>query len=69
MLANELTNTTPPQKTSSEWHVHDDAPDPNVLALAASYTPGSEEEKKFLRRIDRRIIVRFDTVDKSDSVD
>ena len=32
------------------------AADPNVVALAAQYVPGSAEEKAFLRKIDKRIV-------------
>lgn len=30
--------------------------DPNLLALASAYTPGSEAEKALVRKIDRRIV-------------
>ena len=45
------------EKLSQEWREHDEAAvDPNIVALVASYVPGSEEEKRFVRRIDKRII-------------
>lgn len=31
----------------------------DMAALAADYTPGSEDERRFLRKIDRRILVRL----------
>jgi hypothetical protein len=43
----------------SEWREHNDelpTVDPSVLALAASYQPGSEAEKALVRKIDRRIV-------------
>jgi len=44
-------------KASQEWHEHDQEQD--IVALAATYVPGSAEEKAFLKKIDRRIIVSF----------
>lgn len=43
-------------------HEHETYGGPNYVAeqreaLAASYVPGSEAEKKFLRKIDMRIVV------------
>ena len=28
----------------------------NIIALAATYTPGSEEERRLVRKIDRRLV-------------
>jgi hypothetical protein len=45
------------EKLEQEWREHDEpAVDPNMVALASTYVPGSEEEKRFVRRIDKRII-------------
>ena len=43
-------------KPAEEWHEDTDTGDINVVALAAQYIPGSEAERKFKRKIDRRIV-------------
>lgn len=44
-------------KEAHEWREDDSSTDPNIVALAASYVPGSAEEKAFLWKIDKRIVV------------
>lgn len=43
-------------KASQEWQ-EEPTTDQQLLALAATYVPGSAEEKALVRKIDRRIIV------------
>lgn len=45
------------EKGSIEWREHDpNAVNPDLVNLAATYVPGSDEEKAFVRKIDRHII-------------
>lgn len=44
------------RKETHEWLEHEHEQDAEVAALA-TYVPGSEAEKRLLRRIDRRIVV------------
>ncbi|EIW66301.1 hypothetical protein TREMEDRAFT_35192 [Tremella mesenterica DSM 1558] len=44
------------QKPSEEWHQEAGDVDPTVVALAASYRPGTEEERKLVRKIDLRLL-------------
>ncbi|OCF43599.1 hypothetical protein I317_02490 [Kwoniella heveanensis CBS 569] len=42
-------------KKEDEWHEQDDV-EQDAIALAATYTPGSDAEKALVRKIDKRII-------------
>ena len=50
-------------KASQEWHESETLPSmveldqSTILALASQYVPGSQEEKRLLRKLDMRIIV------------
>jgi hypothetical protein len=44
------------EKAAQEW---DETVDHVAVTLAASYVPGSEAEKKLLRKLDFRVIVRL----------
>ncbi|WVF68217.1 hypothetical protein IAT40_002982 [Kwoniella sp. CBS 6097] len=43
-------------KKEDEWHEQDDVLEQDAVALAATYTPGSDAEKALVRKIDKRII-------------
>jgi hypothetical protein len=43
-------------KDAHEWR-EESSVDPNVVALASSYVPGSPEEKALVRKIDLHIVV------------
>ncbi|WWD07294.1 hypothetical protein V865_005391 [Kwoniella europaea PYCC6329] len=45
-----------PPKKVDEWHENDEILDQDAVALAATYTPGSDAEKALVRKIDKRII-------------
>ena len=50
-----------PEKKEQEWQEYPIAtnnadPDVNTVALAAQYVPGSQEERAFVRKIDKRIV-------------
>ncbi len=49
------------KKNSQEWQEYPDTHteggvEPNAVALAAQYVPGSEAERKFIRKIDLHIV-------------
>lgn len=47
------------RKPSQEWYPNHTGPngeDVDAIALAAQYVPGSEAERKLVRKIDRRIV-------------
>jgi hypothetical protein len=57
-MANMTAVTAPEAKPHHEWT--EGSADSNVAhmaSLAATYVPGSDEEKRFLRKIDMRIVV------------
>lgn len=45
------------QKHNNEWRDGTPTGENNAIALAATYVPGTEEERKLLRKIDFRIVV------------
>ncbi|WRT70740.1 uncharacterized protein IL334_007738 [Kwoniella shivajii] len=49
-------NDNSKQKHADEWHEQDEILDQDVVALAATYVPGSDAEKALVRKIDKRII-------------
>lgn len=59
MSTNDHLMATDIIKRDDEWHENDASIDNEKAAtieLAAQYVPGSEAEKKLLRKIDKRII-------------